>query len=189
MEWAVGKQGEVMRPGAGKLMLADSEIQWDIHYSAAGEEITDSAQLGVYLYPKDRTPEHRQVLHIMGAGGVDIPPNTVAVTEGFFPLQRGARIESYQPHMHLRGKAMSMEAIPADRTPPVAEPRGRLQLQLAQQLRLRRRLGAAAAQGHADQGHRVARQHRREPGQPRPPTSGSATATAPSTRWRTPGSM
>ena len=111
MEWAVGKQGEIMRPGAGKLMLADSEIQWDIHYSAAGEEITDSAQLGVYLYPKDQTPEHRQVLHIMGTGGVDIPPNTVSVTEGFFPLQRGARIESYQPHMHLRGKAMSMEAI------------------------------------------------------------------------------
>ena len=111
MEWAVGKQGEIMRPGAGKLMLPDSEIQWDIHYSAAGEEITDSAQLGVYLYPPDETPEHRQVLHIMGAGGVDIPPNTVSVTEGFFPLQRGARIESYQPHMHLRGKAMSMEAI------------------------------------------------------------------------------
>ena len=111
MEWAVGKQGEIMRPGAGKLMLADSEIQWDIHYSAAGEEITDSAQLGVYLYPKDQTPEHRQVLHIMGTGGVDIPPNTVSVTEGFFPLQRAARIESYQPHMHLRGKAMSMEAI------------------------------------------------------------------------------
>ena len=111
MEWAVGKQGEIMRPGAGKLMLPDSEIQWDIHYSAAGEEITDSAQLGVYLYPEDQTPEHRQVLHVMGAGGVDIPPNAISVTEGFFPLQRGARIESYQPHMHLRGKAMSMEAI------------------------------------------------------------------------------
>ena len=111
MEWAVGKQGEVMRPGTGKLMLPDSEIQWDIHYSSAGEEITDTAQLGVYLYPEDQTPEYRQVLHLMGAGGVDIPPNTVAVTEGFFPLQRAARIESFQPHMHLRGKAMSMEAI------------------------------------------------------------------------------
>ncbi len=111
MEWAVGKQGEIMRPGAGKLMLPDSEIQWDIHYSAAGEEITDTVQLGVYLYPEDQTPEHRQVLHLMGTGGVDIPPNSVAVTEGFFPLQRAARIESYQPHMHLRGKAMSMEAI------------------------------------------------------------------------------
>ena len=43
-----------------------------------------------------------------GGGALDIPPHTVAVTEGFFPLRRAARIESYQPHMHLRGKAMSM---------------------------------------------------------------------------------
>ena len=111
MEWAVGKQGEIMRPGSGKLILADSEIQWDIHYSAAGEEVTDTVQLGVYLYPKGQEPKHRQVLHLMGTGGLDIPPNTVAVAQGFFPLQRAARIESFQPHMHLRGKAMSIEAI------------------------------------------------------------------------------
>ncbi len=111
MEWAVGKQGEIMRPGTGKLMLPESEIQWDIHYSSGGEEITDTVQLGVYLYPEDQAPEHRQVLHLMGTGGVDIPPNTVAATQGFFPLQRAARIESFQPHMHLRGKAMSIEAV------------------------------------------------------------------------------
>ena len=111
MEWAVGKQGEVMRPGSGKLMMPGSEIQWDIHYAAAGEEITTSAELGVYLYPSDQPPDHRQVLHLMGTGRQDIPPNSFAMSEGFFPLQRGARIESFQPHMHLRGTAMSMEAV------------------------------------------------------------------------------
>ena len=114
MEWAVGKQGEIMRPGSGKLIKADSQIIWDIHYSAAGEEITDHVELGLYFYPKDQEPEHRQVLHIMGTGGVDIPPNTVAVTEGFFPMRAAGRVESFQPHMHLRGKAMSMEAIYPD---------------------------------------------------------------------------
>ncbi|MCY4662600.1 MAG: hypothetical protein OXF93_22740 [Acidobacteria bacterium] len=114
MEWAVGKQGELMRPGSGKLMLPESRIIWDVHYAAAGEEITDHVELGIYFYPRDEEPEHRQVLHLMGAtggGALDIPPHTVSVTEGFFPLRRAARIESYQPHMHLRGKAMSMEAI------------------------------------------------------------------------------
>ena len=111
MEWAVGKQGEIMRPGSGKLMMPDSEIQWDIHYAAAGEEITDNVILGVYLYPEDSPPEHRQVLHLMGTGRMDIPPNSITMTEGFFPLQRAGRIESFQPHMHLRGTAMSMEAI------------------------------------------------------------------------------
>lgn len=111
MEWAVGKQGELMRPNSGKLMLPGAKIVWDIHYSAAGEEITDHAELGLYFYPTGEEPKYRQVLHLMGAGTVDIPPNSVSVNEGFFPLRQAARIESYQPHMHLRGKAMSMEAI------------------------------------------------------------------------------
>jgi hypothetical protein len=114
MEWAVGKQGEVMRPNSGKLMLPGSKIHFDIHYSNGGEEITDSAELGIYFYPKGQEPKHRQVLHLMGAtnaGGVDIPPNTVKMTQGFFTLRQAARVESFQPHMHLRGKAMAMEAI------------------------------------------------------------------------------
>jgi hypothetical protein len=53
MEWAVGKQGEIMRPGSGKLMLPGSKIIFDIHYHAVGEEITDSVELAVYFYPKD----------------------------------------------------------------------------------------------------------------------------------------
>jgi len=114
MEWAVGKQGEVMRPNSGKLMKAGSKIQWDIHYSNGGEDVTDVVELGIYFYPKGQEPKYRQVLHLMGAtnaGGVDIPPNTVKSTEGFFVLKENARVESFQPHMHLRGKAMQMDAI------------------------------------------------------------------------------
>jgi hypothetical protein len=32
-------------------------------------------------------------------------------TEGFHVLKQAARLENYQPHMHLRGKAMQLEAI------------------------------------------------------------------------------
>jgi mono/diheme cytochrome c family protein len=114
MEWAVGKQGEVMRPNSGKLIKAGSKIQWDIHYSNGGEDVTDVVELGLYFYPKGQEPKYRQVLHLMGAtnaGGVDIPPNTVKSTEGFFVLKDNGRVESFQPHMHLRGKAMQMDAI------------------------------------------------------------------------------
>ncbi|HUR35670.1 MAG TPA: hypothetical protein VM032_17825 [Vicinamibacterales bacterium] len=114
MEWAVGKQGEVMRPNSGKLMLPGSKIYWDIHYSNGGEDVTDNVEMGIYFYPKGQEPKYRQVLHLMGAtnaGGVDIPPNTVKSTEGFFVLKENARVESFQPHMHLRGKAMQISAI------------------------------------------------------------------------------
>ncbi len=121
MEWAVGKQGEIMRPNSGKLMLPGSKIVWDIHYSNGGEDITDNVELGIYFYPKGEEPKFRQVLHLMGGTsgtgvgalgtGLDLPPNTVKATEGYFLLRENGRIESFQPHMHLRGKAMMVEAI------------------------------------------------------------------------------
>jgi hypothetical protein len=111
MEWAVGKQGEIMRPDTGKLLLPGCQFVWDIHYSQAGEEITNNVELGIYFYPKGQEPKFRQVLHLMGTGGIDIPPNTVKPTQGFFVMKQAGRVESFQPHMHLRGKAMMMEAI------------------------------------------------------------------------------
>ena len=116
MEWAVGKQGEIMRPNSGKLMLPGSKIVWDIHYHAVGEEITDSVELGIYFYPKGQEPKYRQVLALFsgvteGNRNLDIPPNAVVVNQNFHVMKQAGRVENFQPHMHLRGKAMAMEAI------------------------------------------------------------------------------
>ena len=116
MEWAVGKQGEIMREDSGKLLKAGSSIAWDIHYHAVGEEITDSVELGLYLYPKDQPPKHRQVLSAFstiegGPNHLSIPPNQITVTERFHVLKQNGRVENYQPHMHLRGIGMQMTAI------------------------------------------------------------------------------
>jgi hypothetical protein len=113
MEWAVGKQGEMMRPDTGKLLLPGSRITWDIHYSQAGEEITSSVELGLYFYPKGQEPKYRTSLQLVPAalGEMDVKPNQITVTQGNTVLRQAARIESFQAHMHLRGKAMMMEAI------------------------------------------------------------------------------
>ena len=121
MEWAVGKQGELMRPNTGKLMLPGSKILFDIHYHAVGEDITDSVELGVYFYPKGQEPKYRTVLGAFEsiAGGkeaLDISPNSISVTSEAHVMKRAGRIENFQPHMHLRGKAMLMEAILPDGT-------------------------------------------------------------------------
>jgi hypothetical protein len=116
MEWAVGKQGEIMRPDSGKLMLPGSKIIFEVHYHAVGEEITDAVELGIYLYPKGQEPKHRQVLSALtsvagGAQNIDIPPHGTFVSQNFHVMRQAGRVENFQPHMHLRGKAMSMEAI------------------------------------------------------------------------------
>jgi len=114
MEWAVGKQGEIMRPNSGKLMLPGSRINWDIHYSDGKEDVTDIVELGIYFYPKGQEPKYRQTLSLWSAGGIDIAPNEVKVTQAIRTMTRAGRIESMQPHMHLRGKAMMLEAITPD---------------------------------------------------------------------------
>jgi hypothetical protein len=119
MEWAVGKQGEIMRPNSGKLMKPGSKIIFEVHYHAVGEEITDQVELGIYFYPKGQEPKYRQTLALVssisgGSGNIDIPPNSTFVSQGVLVLPRAARIENFQPHMHLRGKAMAMEAILPD---------------------------------------------------------------------------
>jgi len=59
MEWAVGKNYDIYRAGAGKLLLPGSKIWWELHLHAVGEEIRDHAELGVYLYPKGEEPKYR----------------------------------------------------------------------------------------------------------------------------------
>ena len=42
---------------------------------------------------------------------LEVPPNTVVRTDGYFRLPRNARIDAFQPHMHMRGRGMTLEAI------------------------------------------------------------------------------
>lgn len=113
MEWAVGKAGQVFKPDSGKLMLPDSQILWEMHLHANGERVPNvQVEIGVWFY--DEPPAHRTLLTMLDARGehsLDIPPNEIAVTQGTFVLPAPARLENFQPHMHMRGKAMSMEAI------------------------------------------------------------------------------
>ena len=73
-------------------------------------------ELGVYFYPEGYVPQNRTVLNLFQVvnGELDIPPGQVSVTQNFVVLQAPARLENFQPHRRLRGKAMSMEAIYPD---------------------------------------------------------------------------
>jgi hypothetical protein len=116
MEWAVNKEGEIMRPNTGKLLMPGAKFRWDIHYSDGGEDIEDVVEMGIYLYPKGQEPKYRTMLTLYsgiqgGNRALDIQPNTVNVTQNFHVMRRAGRVENFQPHMHLRGKAQMVEAI------------------------------------------------------------------------------
>ncbi len=118
MEWAIGKGYDLFRPGTGKLLLPGEKIAWDQHIHAVGEEIASGSEIGIWLYKKGEEPKKRS--YLIGFTGIDrskmldIPPNSMAMTEGFTVLKENALIENFQPHFHLRGKSMQVEAILPD---------------------------------------------------------------------------
>ena len=118
MEWAIGKSYDLYRPDTGKLLLPGEKISWDEHIHAAGEEITSGVELGIWFYPKGEEPTKRSYLvgftAIDRSKGLDIPPNSVSMSEGFTVLKENALITNFQPHFHLRGRAMQVEAILPD---------------------------------------------------------------------------
>jgi hypothetical protein len=120
MEWAIGKGYDLFRPDTGKLILPGEKISWDQHIHAVGEEITAGSEIGLWLYKKGEEPKKRSYLipftGLRGARNLDIPPNSLAQTEGYTVLKENTLIENFQPHFHLRGKSMQVEAILPDGT-------------------------------------------------------------------------
>ena len=114
-EFAVGKAGEIYPDNTGRLLEVGEKVRFDIHYHSVGEEITDHLTIGVWFYPKDVVPKYEVKHSPMGVfqamDTFDLPPHTVTKHHAFVPLEKPTRILSYQPHMHVRGKSMSMEAI------------------------------------------------------------------------------
>lgn len=116
MEWAIGKGYDRYMEGTGKLIMPGEKISWDQHVHAAGEEITSGSEIGLWLYKKGEEPKKRSYLIGFsglknGTEGLDIAPNSIAHTEGFTVLRENTLITNFQPHFHLRGKAMQVEAI------------------------------------------------------------------------------
>ncbi len=118
MEWAVGKTGEIFPDGAGKVMLPGSSIRWEVHMHAMGKQVEDSqVEIGMWFYDKDNKPWNRTRLQFWdarGDTGIDISPGEIAVTQQLHTIKWPARLENFQPHMHMRGKAMQMTAIYPD---------------------------------------------------------------------------
>src|SRR5215212_4465343 len=87
MEWAIGKGYDRFRDGTGKLILPGEKISWDQHIHASGEEVTSGSEIGLWLYKKGEEPKKRSYLiaftGLRERGFLDIPPNSLAFTEGF----------------------------------------------------------------------------------------------------------
>ena len=111
-EYAIGKGGDVFREGAGRLIKAGTKINFQFHLHSSGTETPLNVALGLKLYPKGYVPQHVITSVTVGVNEVDIRPHETNVrSDAYMPLIKPARLLSFQPHMHNRGKAECLEAI------------------------------------------------------------------------------
>ncbi len=118
IEHAVGNDGDYFTDGTGKLLKAGAKLRFSLHYHAYGQQVTDHTKIGFGFYPKGVVPKHKIITKgISNRDGLSIPPLTDnARSDAYFRLEGPAKIISFQPHMHFRGKRMLLEAILPDGT-------------------------------------------------------------------------
>jgi hypothetical protein len=118
-EYAVGKYGDTFAENTGRLLKAGTRLRFDMHYFATGKEERNGMMIAFKFYPKGFVPKYdvRSVaIRNIPNDELEVPPNSVVRTDGYFRLTRNARIDAFQPHMHMRGRGMTVEAINLDNT-------------------------------------------------------------------------
>jgi hypothetical protein len=124
-EYAMGKWGEVVPEGVCRTAFANMQVQWDIHMypggvgpTAEGQMIRDNVvELGIWLHPKgyrETTPFTQDLANYRLREGYEggvliVPPHGTTMTQGFHSFDHPVRIDSFQPHGHLRMNAASLE--------------------------------------------------------------------------------
>ncbi len=113
VEYAQGKNAEVYPEGSGVLLKKGQKARVSYHLHAIGEEVDAEIELGLKLYPKGYEPKFirwsRQLAQ--PTTPLDIPPGTVARSDGYTILHKPARLLAFQPHMHNLGKRQCLELI------------------------------------------------------------------------------
>lgn len=116
-EFAYGKLGEKIPEGACRTAPANSKVSWSIHYHPDGNAVPDDqVSVGIWYQDKDfdeqaAYPQDLKLYNLDGGGDYLIPPHGKLMTQGFHTFDHPVRIDSWQPHLHLRGVAMSMEVF------------------------------------------------------------------------------
>ena len=113
-EYAVGKYGDIFGENTGRLLKKGTRLRYDMHYFAIGSEQHNKTTIAFKFYPKGTVPKYQvRSVNIRNIPNdeLEVPPNTVVRTDGYFRMPRAGRIDAFQPHMHMRGRGMTVEAI------------------------------------------------------------------------------
>jgi copper type II ascorbate-dependent monooxygenase-like protein len=105
-----GGDAYVTRPDQARLVKAGSDLIFQMHYTANGTEALDRTRVGL-VFAK-RPPQERVVNTFVWNPAMHIPPQDPNHrVDAAVKLYEDVKVQSFFPHMHLRGKAMEYRAV------------------------------------------------------------------------------
>jgi len=120
-EYAMGKLGELIPEGVCRIAPANSYIAWDIHLfpggigAAAANDVLPGnvVEMGLWLHPENYEYKYKQDLasYDIDEGELVMKPHGTAMAQGFHVFDHPVRIDSFQPHGHLRLRSASLEIL------------------------------------------------------------------------------
>jgi hypothetical protein len=120
-EYAMGKLGELIPEGVCRVAPANSYIAWDIHLfpggigAAAANDVLPGnvVEMGLWLHPENYEYKYKQDLasYDIDEGELVLKPHGTAMAQGFHVFDHPVRIDSFQPHGHLRLRSASLEIL------------------------------------------------------------------------------
>jgi hypothetical protein len=111
--WAVGTPPMVYPEGMGRRLRKGQQLRTNLHYHPNGKPATDTTRIGLYW----GTGEMKKEVTAAVAGNItfEIPPGEKDhELRAVYIVDQDSTVVSYFPHMHFRGKTMSMTATYPD---------------------------------------------------------------------------
>jgi mono/diheme cytochrome c family protein len=108
-----GQTPFIAQPGSAKLIKAGSELIFQLHYTPNGKEAKDRSYIGL-IFAKEPV---KQMIVTTAAFDTrfTIPPGAENhEIKASYEFEQDARIISFMPHMHLRGKDIIYKAVYPD---------------------------------------------------------------------------
>jgi peroxiredoxin len=111
--WAPGDLGLVCSPGTALRVPKGAKLRFEMHYTPIGKAVKDRSSIGLTFAKKP--PRFEMLLSEFANMAFEVPPHDPHYkAEAAFTFRADARILSFAPHMHWRGKDYFYEAIYPD---------------------------------------------------------------------------
>jgi peroxiredoxin len=112
---APGDMPLVLPPGVARRIPAGAELVWQMHYTPTGKPEEDLSEVGLIFHKGPEPPKFNSITKGISQRWFKIPAHADNHrVESNFTFKEDAILLSFMPHMHLRGKAFSYEAVYPD---------------------------------------------------------------------------